>query len=319
MVTGLLLLARGVHLASGMMLVTVLAFRWVVLVPAFSGGGVKEEAWRRFDPFFARLGRIFVWAGVALVVSGLALFWAVAAGMSGTSLGESLQTDTLGTVLFQTQFGRVFQLRSVLLVGLALLAGWSMWRRGFYRRGVDWGEIAAGVVAAALTVSFSWTGHAAAHGSVWNLAADALHLFAACVWPAGLLPFALFVSALRKADDGAAMECGLKAVRRFSEMSLIVVAVLVLTGIVNSCFLVGSFPALVGSLYGRILCLKLALLAVILGLAGWNRWRLLPLLADEAGRLPRLGRLRSFVLAEFSLAMGIIAVVAVLGTTPPPH
>ena len=298
-------------------MVTVLAFRWVVVLPAFAAA--EEETWRRFEAFFAWLRRIFVGSGAVFLVSGLGLFWAVTAGMGETSLRDALAPEPLATVLWQTQFGRVFQVRAVLLAILVAAAAVFLGRGGFARRGKSAAEVLTGVVAAALVVSFSWTGHASANGSTGNLAADALHLFAACIWPAGLLPFALFVAALRRVADGAGTACGLKAVRRFSEMSLVVVAVLVLTGMVNSWFLVGSFSALVGSLYGRILCLKLALLAVILGFAGWNRWRLLPALADEAGRSELLGRLRSFVLAEFLLAMGIIGVVAVLGMTAPPR
>jgi len=186
-------------------------------------------------------------------------------------------------------------------------------------------ETAAGFIAVALTVSVAWTGHAAAAAGPnlpWRITADALHLFAAAVWPAGLLPFALFLRASRGA--GGVARPVLAVVRRFSKLSLLAVGVLITTGIVNSVFLVGSFPAMVTTAYGRILCLKLVLLLFILGLASWNRFRLLPLLfahpapANESAVSPVLRRMQNFVAAEAGLAAAIVVVVSVLGITPPP-
>lgn len=183
-------------------------------------------------------------------------------------------------------------------------------------------ETAAGLVAAGLLVSIAGTGHAAASvsaGFPFRLGADAFHLFAAAIWPTGLLPFALFLS-YAPVDSGACPpRVTLTAVRRFSNLSLIVVGMLVATGTINSFFLVGSFPALVTTLYGRILCLKLLLLLIILVIASWNRFRLLPRLFASSGPMDvLLRRLRYFVAIEFVLAVAIVAVVSVLGITPPP-
>src|SRR5277367_6737232 len=101
----LLIWARAFHFGSGMILVGVVAFRWLVLLPAFAGEA--DETWQKFTPLFRKLRALFLWSGAILILSGAALFWAVASGMSGASLTESLTWDTLGTVLFQTQFGSV--------------------------------------------------------------------------------------------------------------------------------------------------------------------------------------------------------------------
>jgi putative copper resistance protein D len=117
----------------------------------------------------------------------------------------------------------------------------------------------------------------------------------------------------------------LAAARRFSAVSFVTVGVLIATGIINTYFIVKSFSALVATDYGRLLCLKLFLFLLILSIAAWNRYRLLPLLLLHASTsekslvFPLLQRLRSFVMTEFSVAIAVVIVVSILGTTPPPH
>jgi putative copper export protein len=292
-----------------------------VLLPAFGSG--EQEAWKKCAPFLRWLDRIFVGAGILLVVSGVAWFWAVAAGMSDTSLAEALNQETLATVLFQTQFGSVTQWRLGLAAIFGIVMCWLWWRPGQRPDRPSPLEIVTGVLAIALLVSISGLGHAAAGtGSAfpWRIGADALHLFAASIWPTGLLPFALFLRASRQIEASSI----LAVVRRFSTISFITVGVLIATGMVNATFLVGSFSALVRTDYGHILCLKLALLLLMLGIAAWNRYRLLPFLfnraeAGDGGTVARLLRqLHNFVVAEFVLAIAIILVVSFLGITPPP-
>ena len=324
--TSLLVWARAFHFGSGMILVNVVAFRWLVLLPAFAGEA--DETWQKFAPFFRRLQALFVWSGAILILSGAALFWAVAAEMSGDSLADSLTVDTLGAVFFQTQFGSVCQWRIGLAVILAVMMGWLARSQWQLRRKSSLLEICAGFIAAALVVSVAWTGHAAATGGPdfwWRVAADATHLFAASIWPAGLLPFAFFLGYARHGDDLSLLRPTLAAAGRFSAISFPVVGVLMLTGIINSYFIVGSFQALLTTDYGRLLCLKLFLFLVILGVAASNRYRLLPLIftranaPDKSQVVPLLRRLQVFVLTEFGLAVAVVVVVSILGTTPPPR
>ena len=324
---GLLLIwARGFHFGSGMILAGVVAFRWFVLLPSFTPEA--DEIWEKFASFFHALQRVYVAAAVVLVLSGLASLWAVAAGMSDTSLSESLSTDTLGTVVFQTQFGAVCQWQLGLLAIFLLTLGKLSWNRWLFQRGVSPLEILGGMLAAALVVSTAWTGHAAATGGPefwWRILADSIHLLTASIWPTGLLPFALFLGCARKIDDLPRLRPVLVAVRRFSNVSLVTVSLLALTGMINSTFMVGSFHALVTTNYGRLLSLKLFVFFLMLTIAAWNRYRLVPLLFGDAAtpaRKPALARLRPlhvFVVIELGLAVAVIAIVSILGTTPPPN
>jgi putative copper resistance protein D len=322
MTTSLLILARAFHYGSGMVLVSVVAFRWLFLLPAFAGEA--DETWEKFTPHFARLNRMFIASGIVLFLSGLALFWAVAAGMSDTSLAESLNGKTMETVFFQTQFGSVFRWRLGFAVVMAILIWWLARTRWQFRHQRSAVEIAAGIVAVALMVSFAWTGHAAASigpDIFVRIAVDALHLFVTAIWPMGLLPFAMFLAEARRTEDcGAPM---LKVVGRFSNVSLLAVGVLIATGIANSYFMVGRFEALFTTTYGQLLSVKLVLVAVMLGIAAYNRFWIVPLLFAKSGAGdtidPLLRRLQRLVTVEFCLAVAVVVVVSVLGTTPPPQ
>jgi putative copper resistance protein D len=214
------------------------------------------------------------------------------------------------------------------VVILGLMIGRLAWSRWWSQRKSSWLEIAAGVVAVALTVSMAWTGHAAATGGAdfwYRVPADATHLFAVSIWPTGLLPFALFLGHARRIEDASRLQPVLTVARRFSTVSFLAVWVLIASGIINAYFIVGSFEALFTTDYGRLLCLKLFLFLAMLGIASWNRYRLLPLLllnarTSETSLAYRLlHRLQSFVLTEFGVAMVIVVVVSILGTTAPPR
>ena len=322
MTTSLLVCARALQFASGMILVGVVAFRWIILLPALAGEA--DETWRNFSSLFRRLHILFIGSAILLVTSGVAMFWLVAADMSGLSLMDSLSADTLGTVFFQTQFGTVCQWRLgfALVLGIALC--WLLRSRWLARQKSTPLEWLAGILSAALFVSLAWTGHAASTGgSVVRLTADALHLLATTIWPTGLLFFALFLRCARRHPDISSLRPVIAAVQRFSNTSFIIVFALIVTGICNSCFTVGSFSALVTTDYGRLLSLKLFLFLVILIIAALNRYRLVPLLRQSAKepnspRFPTtLKSLQGFVSTEVSVALAIVLVVSILGKTPP--
>jgi putative copper resistance protein D len=100
-------------------------------------------------------------------------------------------------------------------------------------------------------------------------------------------------------------------------MGYVAVALIALTGAINSLLLVGSFEGLVGTPYGRLLGLKILLFSVMVGLALINRFRLLPRLRHEPQPAAPIVALARSVLFEQALGFAVLAVVSVLGTWPP--
>ncbi|MGW5848063.1 copper resistance CopC/CopD family protein [Streptomyces sp. NPDC055254] len=93
--------------------------------------------------------------------------------------------------------------------------------------------------------------------------ADIMHLLGMATWLGGL---AALLVALQKAP-------GIEraAVQRFSKVAFISVVVLAVTGVYQSWRQLGTWSALTGTDYGRLLLLKVALVAVLIGLAYVSR------------------------------------------------
>ena len=269
--------------------------------------------------FNARLYYIYVAAAGGVLLSGVGLFWITAANMSGSSLREALGGGIPRTVLLQTKFGTVCLIRAGLLVMLAALLPWLFRRRRVLPARTSAGEIAGGLGAAALLISNSFAGHAAAASGPslpWRISVDVAHLLAAAVWPSGLFFLSLFLWRRRLSL------AVLVIVKRFSQISFVTVGALALTGVANAWLLMGHVSALFTSGYGRVLVLKLSLFLVILFVAVINRYRVVPALFSYQASAPDSRALKSlltFVLIEFAVAAAIIVVVAVLGITPPPR
>ncbi|PYJ93166.1 MAG: hypothetical protein DME62_09840 [Verrucomicrobia bacterium] len=119
------------------------------------------------------------------------------------------------------------------------------------------------------------------------------------------------------------MQIAASVTRRFSFLSLVTVGTLAITGAVNGYFLVGTLHALVATVYGRLLLLKIALFAAMVVIGAFNLLWLKPQILVAAkstalGESSKLLRsLRRNVLSELFLGTIVIVVVGALGITPP--
>jgi copper transport protein len=129
-------------------------------------------------------------------------------------------------------------------------------------------------------VSFALTGHTRTMdpASVGYAAAIA-HLLAGAVWFGGL-GAAISIVRRRRADGddlGAA-----EAIATFSGIAAVSVAVVALAGTALGWIEVGGLEPLTSTTYGRLLLAKVALVAVVVALGAWNRFRLVPTIARDA-------------------------------------
>lgn len=122
------------------------------------------------------------------------------------------------------------------------------------------------VVAAGLAATWAMAEHAST-GIQTGLAmpVDILHLLAVAVWLGGLTT--MLVALYRVPSIGK------PAVQRFSRVAFASVVTLVATGVYQSWRQLGSWSALTGTAYGQLLLVKVALVAVLVGVA-WisRRW-----------------------------------------------
>lgn len=301
-----------------MLEVAVIALRWfqfsgaVVLLGAplfllysFRGAEAPGLGWAR--PTLAL-------AALAVAIGSLAALVAQTAVMAG-SLSEAVKPASLSFMVSGTALGQAMLVRAA--VSMAALASLAVMRS---TRTLWALATVAGLVVAA---SFAWTGHGAAtegSGGPVHLIADIIHAMAAALWLGALAVLAILLLRRPRSHDLAIH----RALHGFAGAGTLSVLLLVLTGLVNSWFLVG--PARVGdlgaNLYGQLLIAKLVLFALMLAMAAENRFRLTPMLGATlaSGEDPRAAfqRLRRSVVLETLAGAVLLAVVATMGTLAPP-
>jgi putative copper export protein/mono/diheme cytochrome c family protein len=314
----LLSATRALHYVAMLSLAGTLIFEVCV------AGPVLDRLGSGHLPAFRRWSDRLAMASVVLgILSGLLWLLLEASGMSGKPMALVISEGMVSVVLGRTRFGHDWLLRGILA---ALLLVCLVARRrtsiAALSKTLDLTAIFLGLVE---VMTIAGAGHSAG-GRGWpgrlQLATDAAHLLAAGAWIGGLLPLALLFAQLGRGGGSAVTSAAYDAASRFSRLGVLAVGTLILTGIVNSIFLVGSVPALLGTEYGHLLMLKLALFLTMVAFAAINRQWLVPQLASvDSTRydsmIAALGRIRRNALMEAGLGILILVLVGSLGTTSP--
>lgn len=240
--------------------------------------------------------------GLAIAAAVASIWWALesVAAMAGVPLAN-LDEQTFTAVLAATPLGAVMEWRLTALVAiiLAMIVPIRAMR-----------TIVAALAGAVALIATVWTGHAGASegmaGTV-HRTADAIHLLAAATWLGALAGF--LIGAFSRSPT-----IQIRALADFARTGSVVVALLLLTGIINTLAITG-WPVPLRSGWSMLLAIKLALFAAMLALAALNRWKITPAL--ERGEADALPHLRRSLLVELTLGLGVIGVVALLGVLDP--
>ena len=314
-----LVIVRGIHLASTLVVAGMIFFDLFIVAPIWKTlppAGVAQKC-------FQSSSHKILWASLALsIASALAWLSLLSMRISGKGLGDIVTDDTIWRVLSQTQFGFAWQIR--LLLGGLLAA--CLWLRranagGFGQLGYLGLTILAALLVAAYLGSLAFAGHGAegldAAQNI-HLVADFLHLNAAGLWLGALVPLVLLLVYLaRFQEDGWALAAA-GAASRFSTSGILAVGALLVSGTINAAFLLGGMHSLIDTAYGRLLLLKIVLFAAMVALAGFNRQYLLPRLhagTDQTSLTVR--KLIRSTLAEIALGLTVVCIVGLLGIMPP--
>ncbi|MEU3530687.1 copper resistance protein CopC [Streptomyces murinus] len=241
---------------------------YIVLV---GGAAFVLLCWRRGAGVRA-LQRLVVGGWLALTAATL---WLLLLRGSYTTTGKVSDVFDLGLLgqVLETKSGAALVSRLLLLAAAALFIAvlfgtYQRREEGAEKRDLTFGLGIGGlVVAAGLATSWAMSEHASV-GLQPGIAmpVDVVHLLAVAAWLGGLT--ALLV-ALYRAPAGTPVEAA--AVRRFSRLAFGSVVALVATGIYQSWRQLGSWSAFTDTRYGQLLLAKIALVAVMVGLASVSR------------------------------------------------
>lgn len=249
---------------------------------------------------------------VALNMLGFAL---LVASMAGTSIA-SIDPDLARSILLTAPVGWAFALR----LAVTVLALAHVWLVPTSSTNALTGNAALSSIALA---SLAWNGHGVATEGMlaWpHLIADIVHLLAAGIW-LGAITCLLYMVARPKASltDLALAE---RCLTNFGVVGSLVVALLIVTGLINGFAILGGQPLgpSIGSTYIVLMVVKLALFGLMLALAALHRFRLVPAVervTDHSDKAMTIHRMRKSMGVELAAAFLILGMVAWLGTLEP--
>ncbi|MCT4702280.1 copper homeostasis membrane protein CopD [Enterobacteriaceae bacterium H20N1] len=170
------------------------------------------------------------------------------------------------------------------------------------------------ILAAAQLILLAGVGHAAMReglpGGIQRLN-HAIHLLSAAWWAGGLLPLLM---CMRMAHKPRWRHAAITAMMRFSRYGHLAVAAVIVTGVVNSLMILGwSLP--LESRYVQLLLLKVALVAVMVTIALFNRYVLVPRFTGAA--TPAQQRFIQLTWLEVVLSVAVLLAVSAFATWEP--
>lgn len=286
------------------------SFFWLYMGPERWAGGPAGLPWS-----IRRTTQLIRIAAPIAALSGLVWLDATIANMTGAFAGV-VDPTTLHAFFFETAFGPLAVARLILLAAVVAFAILPMRARLRFA--------AVAVASALLLVSQAWLGHAAEGGDTLYgtamIVAYAAHVLAGAAWVGGLPPLLLAIVEQRRRGYSDPRAGTLRLLSRYSAMAVLAVSVIVLSGIANTAFRVGlAFGALAPTAYGKVLFVKLGIVTVMLALAAFNRFAMMPRLRLAPSASPIwLFALRASIALEGALGLAVLGAAAVLGITPPP-
>lgn len=237
-------------------------------------------------------------------------------GLLAGSFAEGFKLSNLQAVVTQMNFGWANIIRAVMAGAILLSIFVAKPSTSLWSICAIAGTVACG--------SFAWMGHGAATeggAGYVHLVADIAHSLAAAVWIGALVNLTFLLSAHARLRENDRVIC--ESLVGFSGIGSAAVAVLVVSGVVNSWFLIGidRLTDFWTTLYGQVLSAKLVVFGGMVLLAASNRYFLTPhleqALSAGSSQAKAIIILRRSLFLETLAAITVLALVAWLGTLPP--
>lgn len=260
--------------------------------------------------FFVGIGgaAFTVWLAAKRPTPGRAIFAAaMIAGMVAATASLPFQgLDALAEPLSQALRPTVWAAGFGTTWGFAVTLALATLTAGLLALWVENLSAARSFAVLALTgIGFAFVASSHASTAEPYLTVPSLFLHAVCVtlWVGSLLPLTMTV----RAGDRVALD-------RFSRLIPAPLAILIATGIVLTTVSFDRLDALWTTDYGLVLAAKLSLVLIMLALAAFGRYALVPRLAVTGQP-----RLVTVITTEFVLAAVILGIVGLWRFTPPPR
>jgi copper transport protein len=279
-----------------------IALVWESTIKGHADQITKPALWS----LFYRIGLIAL-----LIATGIGIL-----AQAGQSTGSELAFPwdiEMGRVLTETRLGVIWLAR----LALAILAVWLAGRNESVLR--DWSAFAVNL---GLLFTVSLTSHAATEARpLLPILADWAHLIGMTFWLGGLVYFFTSIRHFQQFDQPIRAKLRSTLASQFSINALIFVGLIGLTGFYSASLRVGSWSALLTSLYGHVLLIKQGFVGGLLIIAATNLLIVSPRLkrdylqgTETSGLVARFGKI---LILELTFAGLLLASVSFLTYIPP--
>ncbi|WP_369788475.1 copper homeostasis membrane protein CopD [Rouxiella sp. WC2420] len=258
-----------------------------------------------FTSILARKNQTLITTSAVVSAFSAFVMLAIQAGVMGNGWPDTINLNVWMLVL-TTTFGDVWRWHMLMAVFALLLV---------LIDGLPGRYLLLILLSIGLLIGQALIGHAAMlEGSLGVLQRTnhAIHLLSAGYWFGSLIPL---MTCMTFTHQPATRPAAILTLLRFSTYGHIAVALVILTGVINSAFILQRWPANMHSTYELLLVCKVLLVALMVLIAVYNRYRLVPKLAMHT----QLAQKRMMVIcwAEFGLALLVIALVSLFATLSP--
>ncbi len=258
-----------------------------------------------FTSILARKNQTLITASAVVSAFSAFVMLAIQAGVMGNGWPDTINLNVMMLVL-TTTFGDVWRWHMLMAVFALLLV---------LIDGLPGRYLLLILLSIGLLIGQALIGHAAMlEGSLGVLQRinHAIHLLSAGYWFGSLIPL---TTCMTFTHQPATRPAAILTLLRFSTYGHIAVALVILTGVINSAFILQRWPTNMHSPYALLLVCKVLLVALMVLIAVYNRYRLVPKLAMHT----QLAQKRMMVIcwAEFGLALLVIALVSLFATLSP--
>jgi copper transport protein len=303
------LISKWLLLAALALMGGQLPFLWLVWKPSLKADAGELPASVLTPPVWKRL----LWFGSIGAV--VAIFFGLVAE-AGQVTGAELAlpwAPAMVALLSTTRLGLIWLAR----MALALLAIWLA-----LGRPAAWKVWLGYATALALMLSVSLTSHAATEAQpLLPVMDDWVHIIGMTVWLGGLAYLLTGLRGILQLESHLRTRLTSLAMGKFSNMALVSVGAIGITGLVSASLRVGTLQALLTTIYGHALLFKQIFVAGLLALAGFNLVIISPRLKRSRlqgdANVPLVKRFGGIVLAEAILGALLLMAVSLLTYLPP--
>jgi len=218
-----------------------------------------------------------------------------------------------GQVLTETRLGVIWLLRLMLAMLAVLLA------TGNESRLWDWAGFGVNL---ALLATVTFTSHAATEARPFlPVLGDLIHLLGMTFWLGGLVHLFTGLRQLQGLEGQPRTRLTSLLASQFSINAIIFVSLIGLTGFYSAYLRVGSWPALLSSLYGHVLLVKQAFVAGLLIIAAMNLFVISPRLnrerLEDMADTALVSRFGKILIVDLIFASLLLVSVSLLTYLPP--